>query len=67
MKSKQTRLTEIKMQLKLEQLLYEFDETYSPSSIEDSIDHLRFCIISMKHDLESTQRERDFLIGELGK
>ncbi len=62
------KLTRKAIKLKLESLIYKIDKTnIVVDSIEDGFDDLGICIVDMVHDLESTKRERDCLMGELGE
>lgn len=65
---KLTKLTRQQIHLKLEGLLYRIDkERVVKDSIEEIFIDLELCIQVIMHDLESTKRERDFLLKKLGK
>lgn len=67
-KTTTSRLTRKAVEVRLENLIYKIGGgNVKVNSIEEALDILQLYIVDMKHDLESTKRERDFLVGKLGQ
>ena len=62
------KLTRKAMQVRLENLICKISRTdIRINSIEDGFDILQLYITDTMHNLESTMRERNFLVSKLGK
>lgn len=67
-KTTTSKLTRKAVEVRLENLIYKIGGGNAKvNSIEEALDILQFHIVITKHDLESTKRERNFLMGKLGQ
>ena len=68
MKLKSIKLTRPQVKLRLEELFFRLSGKHIVRmSIEDIFNDLEICVQDTRHNLESTIRERDHLLGRPGK